>query len=80
MSTFEKLKQKARDNPAGLRYSDLKKLYEGHGWRLAGGKGSHRVFRREGMDKLKSVPQKNPVNRQYVKEMFRNFEKYASSE
>ncbi len=39
---------KARLNPAGLRFADLCRLAECHGWRFARQKGAHRLYVRLG--------------------------------
>ncbi len=45
----EKLLAKARNNPKGLRFAELRQLVEAHGWHLARIAGSHHIFRREGV-------------------------------
>lgn len=49
MSKLAKLLGKARNNPSGVRYGDLCKLAEAFGFRFKGGKGSHRVYGKEGV-------------------------------
>ncbi|MBI5597360.1 MAG: type II toxin-antitoxin system HicA family toxin [Elusimicrobia bacterium] len=48
----EKLLDKARRNPAGLRFSELCKLAEAFGFALQRQKGSHRIFT---LDRLREI-------------------------
>ena len=44
MSRCSDLLEKARRNPEGLRFADLCKLAECHGWVFARQKGAHRLY------------------------------------
>ena len=46
MSRIEKLIIKARNNPGGLKFSELEKLAEFFGYRQTRQSGSHRIFSR----------------------------------
>jgi hypothetical protein len=46
MSRCSDLLHKAKQNPEGLRFVDLCKLAECHGWVFAREKGSHRLYTR----------------------------------
>jgi hypothetical protein len=46
------LLEKARQNPAGVRFSDLYKLAECHDWQFARQKGAHRLYTRPGSPRL----------------------------
>ena len=46
MSRHDKLLTKIRNNPNAVRFEDLAKLLEWHGFELRRIKGSHHVFRR----------------------------------
>ncbi|OIO06188.1 MAG: hypothetical protein AUJ52_12715 [Elusimicrobia bacterium CG1_02_63_36] len=48
----EKLLQRARQNPSGLRFSELCKLAEAFGFTLQRRKGSHRIY---AMDRLREI-------------------------
>ena len=42
------LLERAKKNPGGLRFADLCKLAECHGWEFARQKGAHRLYTRPG--------------------------------
>ena len=44
MSRCAELLEKAKQNPAGLRFAELCKLAECHGWVFARQKGAHRLY------------------------------------
>lgn len=48
MPRREDLLAKARANPKGLRFSELLSLAESLGWQFNRGKGSHRIYIKEG--------------------------------
>ena len=45
----EKLLAKARNNPRGLRFDELIRLLDAYGWQLARVRGSHHIFKRDGV-------------------------------
>ncbi len=47
MSKAEKLLEKVRNNPQGVRFEELCKLAEALDFRYKGGKGSHKTYTRE---------------------------------
>ncbi len=49
MSKKAKLIEKIRNNPKGVKFEDACKLAEIYGFTLKGGKGSHRVYSKEGV-------------------------------
>ena len=49
MGSWQKYFEQIRQNPRNVRFSDLCKLAEKFGFRLRGGKGSHRVYTRKGV-------------------------------
>jgi predicted RNA binding protein YcfA (HicA-like mRNA interferase family) len=49
MSKVDKLLEKARNNPQGLRFSDLCRLTKAFGFEWVHGEGSHRVYGRAGV-------------------------------
>ena len=51
MSKVDKLLEKARNNPQGLRFSDLCRLTKAFGFEWVHGEGSHRVYGRAGVRK-----------------------------
>lgn len=48
MSRCDDLLTRARQNPSGLRFTELCRLAECHGFEFARQKGSHRIYRRAG--------------------------------
>ena len=52
MDWCQRLLEKARDNPSGLRFRELTELAGCFGFYLARQKGSHHIFKREGYGKL----------------------------
>jgi len=46
VSKIEKLKTKAKNTPASIRFSDVEKLILGMGFELANVKGSHYVYKK----------------------------------
>lgn len=47
-----RLFQLARNNPAGLRFSDLCRLAEAFGFELQRQKGSHRIYAHDGLRQI----------------------------
>lgn len=52
MTKSETLPAKARNNPAGVRFSELCLLAERYGFRKKGGKGSHVVYVRDEVEEI----------------------------
>lgn len=51
--------------PSNVRFAELRKLLESHGWELSRIKGSHHIFTKEG-----ESPIVFPVHRQQVKYVY----------
>ena len=49
MPRREKLLEKAIESPSNMRFDELCALAEEYGFAPRGGKGSHRIFKREGV-------------------------------
>lgn len=49
MSRCEKLLAKARNNPAGLRFSELTRLVECYGFVFSRSRGSHQTYKHEAL-------------------------------
>lgn len=49
MAKTEKLLDKIRNNPNGVRFDDICRLTEAFGFTCNGGKGSHRVYSKKGI-------------------------------
>lgn len=52
MPKREDLLAKAKNNPAGLRFSEACALAEAFGWVFARAKGSHRMYKKPGVQAL----------------------------
>ena len=62
----EKLLAKARNNPRGLRFTELCQLAEAYGFRFIRQTGSHRHFGREGVPRLVTLsPDQNRMAKSY---------------
>ncbi len=48
MGQCDDILELARRTPGGVRFADLCRLAECHGWVFARGRGSHRVYKRAG--------------------------------
>lgn len=68
MSKWDKLLWKIFHLSNDLRFDEVKKVLEYFGFVMEGKKhgGSHRTFRKEGRGSI-TIPQKDPVNRCYVR-------------
>lgn len=49
MSSWEDFFEEVRRNPKNVRFNDMCKLVEKFGFRFRGGKGSHRIYARQGV-------------------------------
>jgi predicted RNA binding protein YcfA (HicA-like mRNA interferase family) len=65
MTRCEKLLQKARNNAASLRFSELERLAECYGLQANGQTGSHRIYKVRGGRPLVLRPDKNGRAKQY---------------
>lgn len=68
MPPKERRLQKARQNPGNVKFEELCRLYEDHGFTVQSGKGSHYVARLSGSN-IKEIfprPARGPVKRPYV--------------
>jgi len=68
MSRRDKLLAKIRNNPRGVRFDELTKLLEWHGFELARVKGSHHLYLR-GERRITIVWQRPQVDPAAVKEV-----------
>ena len=66
MANCDKLLQKARNNPAGLRFAELEKLAECYGFTLRRVTGSHHIYRAERRpERLVAQPLKGGKAKEY---------------
>lgn len=66
MAKREKLLEKARNNPKGLRFKELEQLVKSYGFYFDHQEGSHRIHKAEGWPKrLTLQPDKNGKAKPY---------------
>ena len=68
MPPDERRLQRARQNPRNVKFEELRRLYEDHGFTVQSGKGSHYVARLHGTN-IKEIfprPTRGPMKRPYV--------------
>lgn len=67
MAGVEKLVQKMKNRPNGIRFAELEKVLNHYGYILVRSKGSHHHFRNDQGDVF-TVSKKQPIKAVYVKE------------
>ncbi|MDD5708762.1 MAG: type II toxin-antitoxin system HicA family toxin [Kiritimatiellae bacterium] len=81
MTHKDKLIEKARNNPAGVRFRDLCLLAEHVGFIKRDGKGSHVVYEKEGVVEILTFQERNGMAKTYqVKQLLVAIEKYRLGE
>jgi len=71
---FEELKK----NPKNVRFERLCKIAEAFGFRFRGGKGSHRIYVREGVEELLNFQNVGGKAKPYqVRQLIKVIEKYV---
>ena len=58
--------QRARENPQNVRFDDLCRIYEDHGFIIRSGRGSHYIATLPGAPIRRTFPRRNPMRRVYV--------------
>ncbi len=77
MTRRQKLVDKARSNPAGIRFRELCLLAEHVGFTRRGGKGSHVVYEKVGVDEILTFQDRKRMAKPYqVKQLLAVIEKY----
>lgn len=77
MTRRQKLIEKALNNPAGIRFKELCLLAEHMGFHNSGGKGSHVVYEKDGVEEIMTFQDRNGMAKPYqVKQMLAVIEKY----
>ena len=66
MPPDERRLRRARQNPKNVRFNDLVRIYEDHGFIVRTGKGSHCVAYHPGTGTREVFPHRNPMNQVYV--------------
>jgi len=81
MTRRQKLIEKAMNNPAGIRFKELCLLAEHMGFQKRGGKGSHVVYERDGVEEILTFQDHKGMAKPYqVKQMLAVIEKYRLGE
>jgi predicted RNA binding protein YcfA (HicA-like mRNA interferase family) len=81
MTRRQKLIDKAMNNPAGIRFKELCHLAEHMGFQKRGGKGSHVVYERDGVEEILTFQNHKGMAKPYqVKQMLAVIEKYQLEE
>ncbi len=77
MTRREKLIGKARNNPAGVRFREICLLAEHVGFTRRGGKGSHVVYEKDGVDEILTFQERKGMAKPYqVRQLLAVIEKY----
>lgn len=75
MSDIEKIILKMKQQPNGIRFSELSKVLENNGYRMKKGNGtSHRNFINSIGDVI-TIKEDNPLKAVYVKDVLKRIEK-----
>jgi len=81
MTRRQKLIEKATNNPAGIHFKELCLLAEHMGFQKRGGKGSHIVYERDGVEEILTFQDHNGLVKPYqVKQLLAVIEKYRLGE
>lgn len=70
MANIEKIIVQMKNRPNGIRFNEVAKVLEHHGYILVRVKGSHHHFRNEIGDVI-TIPQHEPVKAVYVKDILK---------
>lgn len=74
----ERLFEELKKNPKDIRFERLCKIVESFGFRFRGGKGSHRIYIRDGIKELLNFQNVSGKAKPYqVKEFIKIVEKYG---
>ncbi|WP_425623042.1 type II toxin-antitoxin system HicA family toxin [Brevibacillus borstelensis] len=68
MAGVEKLIEKMKNRPNGIRFSEIAKVLEYHGYIMVRVVGSHHHFRNKNGDVI-TIPKHNPIKAVYVKDV-----------
>lgn len=67
MPPNERRLRRARQNPKNVRFAELVRIYEDHGFIVRPGRGSHYVAKHPDASIRETIPRQNPMNPRYVK-------------
>ena len=77
MTQRQELIEKARNNPAGVRFREICLLAEHVGFTRRGGKGSHVVYEKEGVEEILTFQDRKGMAKPYqVKQLLSVIGKY----
>jgi hypothetical protein len=81
MTRRQKLLEKARNNPAGIRFQEICLLAAQMGFTRRGGKGSHVVYDKEGVEEILTFQDRHGMAKPYqVRQLLAVIEKYRLGE
>ncbi len=81
MTKKEKLIDRIKNNPKGVRFGDLCKLALIYGFEEKGGKGSHRVFTKKGITEIINLQNVGGEAKPYqVRQLLMIIERYSLKE
>lgn len=81
MTRRRKLIEKARNHPAGVRFREICLLAEQLGFTKRGGKGSHVVYEKGGVEEILTFQDRNGMAKPYqVKQLIAVIDKYRLGE
>jgi len=81
MTRRRKLLEKARNNPGGVRFREICLLADQMGFTRRGGKGSHVVYVRDGVEEILTFQDRNGMAKPYqVRQLLAVIEKYRMGE
>jgi hypothetical protein len=81
MTQRRKLLEKARNNPAGVRFGELCLLAEHMGFIKRGSKGSHVIYEKDGVEDILTFQNRKGMAKPYqVRQLLAVIEKYRLGE
>ena len=81
MTRRQKRIEKIQNNPAGDRFQEIRRLAEQPGVTKRGGKGSHIVYEKDGVDEILTFQDRKGMAKPYqVKQLLAVIEKYQLGE
>ncbi len=81
MTRRRKLIEKIQNNPAGVRFQEICRLADQLGFTKRGGKGSHIVYEKDGVEEILTFQDRKGMAKPYqVKQLLAVIEKYRMGE
>ena len=81
MTRRQKLIEKIKNNPAGVRFQEICRLAEQLGFTNRGGKGSHIVYEKDGVEEILTFQNRKGMAKPYqVKQLLAVIEKFRLGE